>query len=234
MNKKHPFYNTSDVSRQGNHRASSYSEDNSQNISMDNLPPFAPNETKFGGLFPDDADENFGEDGIPGFEKPGASLSESELGALCKERVCPTCSVAKEAADVHLRAMADLENAKKRLAREREQMIKFATEGVLDDIIPALDNLDLALQHVSKDEVCKNFAVGVEMTKKLLLESLKRHGLEEIGQVGQSFDPALHEAVGVADVPEVPADHIASLLSKGYSLHGRLLRPAKVMVSKHS
>lgn len=160
-----------------------------------------------------------------------ALLDDATLAALCKERVCPECSVKKEADDALLRAAAELDNSRKRLAREREEQVRFAAESVLSDILPSLDNLDLALQHAGTNEACRDFVTGVRMTRQLLLESLKKHGLHVVGAVGEAFDPAVHEAVGLDPSGDVPKDHISKLLTSGYTLNGRLLRPARVMVS---
>jgi molecular chaperone GrpE len=159
-------------------------------------------------------------------------IDDATLVEMCKQRVCPDCPVKKEADDAQLRAMAELDNARKRLAREREEQIRFAAESVLSDIIPSLDNLELALQHVEGNEACKDFATGVRMTRNLMLEALKKHGLQSAGRVGEEFDPALHEAVGMADVEDVPDGYVCGMLSQGYTLNGRLLRPARVMVCK--
>lgn len=165
---------------------------------------------------------------------PELTLSEDELEALCKGHVCPKCAVALAAEDVKLRALAEGENLKRRLMRESEECRKFAADGVLCDLLPVLDNLELALAHASGQEACKDFVTGVEMTRKQFLESLKRHGLEPTGAVGQAFDPALHEALGVASDPNLPDGHVARLVQSGYVLKGRLLRPAKVLVNKLS
>lgn len=169
----------------------------------------------------------------PEGDVPLLSLVPREtLLAECQQRICPECPVKKEADDVRLRSLADLENTKKRLSREREEQTRFAAESVLADIIPSLDNLDLALQHAGGNEACRDFIIGVQMTRKLLLEGLQKHGLELTGKVGEVFDPAVHEAVGMANVAEVPDNHVCGLLSQGYKLKERLLRPARVMVCK--
>lgn len=167
----------------------------------------------------------------------GDSLSvapDDRLREECERRLCPACPAKKDADDACLRALADLDNAKKRLAREREEQIRFAAEAVLSEIIPSLDSLDLALQHAGNHENCKDFVVGVRMTRKLLQEALAKHGLAQAGSVGEEFNPALHEAVGMVNAPDVPDNHICALLSNGYTLNGRLLRPARVMVCKKS
>lgn len=161
-----------------------------------------------------------------------AEVSQEALQAECAARVCPECQVKKEADDARLRALAELDNAKKRLSRERDEQVRFAAEAVLTDIIPSLDNLDLALQHAGDNEVCRDFVVGVRMTRKLLFEALQKQGLEVVGEQGEVFDPAIHEAVGMTSVPDLPPGHVCALVSRGYKLKDRLLRPARVMVSK--
>ncbi len=163
---------------------------------------------------------------------PMEGLTDAELKMQAEERICPYCTVKQAADDMRLRAIADLDNTRKRLQREKEEHVAYAAEAVLSDILPALDNLELALQHAAAVDACKNLVVGVEMTKKMLLDSLKRHGLETVGCIGEEFDPAMHDAVNTEAHPEVPTNCISQLLSRGYTLKGRLLRPARVVVSK--
>jgi len=162
------------------------------------------------------------------------SLSQEELVALCRESVCPACDVHKEAEAIRLRALADSENVKKRLLRENEEMKKYAGESVLADLLPVLDNLDLALAHTGGlDDACKNFVIGVDMTRKLFLDAVKGHGLEAVAaSVGADFDPEVHEAVGTVEQEGLSDNQIAQVVQGGYILKGRLLRPAKVMVNK--
>lgn len=134
--------------------------------------------------------------------------------------------------DKRLRVLAETENLKKRLIKEKEEFVRFAAEGVLSDMVPVLDNLDLALQHGRSVAACKDFVMGVEMTRKVFLDILARHGLEAFGAPGEAFNPELHEAMGAQPAKDVPEGHIISVMLKGYSLRGRLLRPSKVMVSQ--
>ncbi len=150
----------------------------------------------------------------------------------CKNIICPTCTVQKDADDTRLRAMAEMENFKKRLQKEKDEQMAYAAESVLADLLPTLDNLDLAIQYGSKDEACKDTIMGVEMTKKLLLDVIKKHGLEPIGNQGEPFNPEFHEAIAQEDHQEIPAGHIINVMQKGYVLKGRLLRSAKVTVCK--
>lgn len=162
------------------------------------------------------------------------SLSQEELEALCRESVCPGCDVHKEAETIRLRALADAENVKKRLQRESEEMKKYAGESILADLLPVLDNLDLALAHTDNlDAACKNFVIGVDMTRKLFLDAVKSHGLEAVdASRGSEFNPEVHEALGTVEEPDLENNQIAQIVQGGYFLKGRLLRPAKVMVNK--
>ncbi len=191
-----------------------------------------------GGLFPEGMDPDLLTS--LNLDSLGASAAGNDKPAfddllkLCRAQICPVCPTCKEAEEDKLRALADVANTKKRLQREKEEQSAYVAEKILNDIIPALDNMHLALQHAPHDEGSKNFVLGVEMTLKLLLDALAQHGLEEVGRIGEAFDPAIHEAMGMNDIPEIPDNHISAMLSKGYRLKGRLLRPAKVMVCKHS
>lgn len=173
-------------------------------------------------------------DAAEAIETQEIELSDSELKGLCRERVCPGCDIGKEAEDVRLRALAETENVKKRLMRETEELRKYAGETILADLLPILDNLDLALNHADGLDVCKDFVTGVDMTRKIFLETLGRHGLEAVGIAGEEFDPNRHEAVGMAQNEDMADNAVAQLVQKGYLLKGRLLRPAKVMVNKIS
>lgn len=137
-----------------------------------------------------------------------------------------------ELLEVRMRAQAELENYKKRLEREHCEHLKYAAEQVMKDLIPTLDNLELAIGYGSQSEACQEMLKGIAMTRKLLLDAVGRHGLVCVGREGDIFDPALHEAVGFDNRPELAADTVAKVLQSGYSLQGRLVRPAKVMVNK--
>ena len=143
---------------------------------------------------------------------------------------CPLCADAEKA---RLLALAELENSRKRLAREKEDFLRYAGESILADILPALDNLDLALAYAPEGKECKNFVVGVDMTRKLLLDALARHGLEQVGELGETFEPSRHEAVDMVSNQNYQSGQVCALMTKGYKLKDRLLRPAKVAVCKN-
>ena len=167
----------------------------------------------------------------PAQEETPSPLPEN-LDMLCRLHVCPSCAVQAEAEDVRLRAVAELENVKKRLKREQEERVRFAAEGVLGDVLPSLDTLDRAIEYGREHEACKEVIQGVEMTRKLLLSALKAHGLEPQGECGEPFNPELHEAVGFDSRDDLDEEAICVVVQRGYLLKDRLLRPAKVLINK--
>lgn len=136
---------------------------------------------------------------------------------------------AEELKDQLLRGRAEFENFRKRTAREVERIRKTATESVIHDLLPVLDNLELALEHA--EEAGGPIADGVKMVLTQLIEVLERNGLEPIEALGRPFDPKIHEAVSQIKSAEVPKDNVAQEFLRGYTLGGQILRPSKVVVS---
>ncbi len=178
----------------------------------------------------DDAQTN-----LPTDEHPQSllemTLSDEELRDLCMSRVCPACDDKIVADDAKLRMLAEMDNYKKRLEREKTDIVKYANEKVIADLIPALDTLDLALQHGAKVEACKDVVMGVEMTRKMFLDILAQHGLTPVGEVGEEFTPEKHEAISEESRDDMSPGVVCQLVSRGYTLKDRLVRPAKVVVS---
>src|ERR1051325_5640696 len=133
-----------------------------------------------------------------------------------------------------LRTMADFDNFKKRAARERQDAIKYANEGLLEKLVPVLDNFDMALAaaQTSSTDAAQSLQTGVAMIFQQLKKALPGAGLEEIAATRQPFDPNWHEAVSQQETTSVPEGHVVQQLRKGYKLRDRLLRPATVIVAK--
>jgi len=135
--------------------------------------------------------------------------------------------------DKFVRERADLENYRKRTQREKEELIKYGNETLLMEILPAVDNMERALDHLdpeNNDQV----VVGIRMTLDMLVAALKKFGVTAVAaEKGGVFDSAHHQAMGHV-ASEFPANSIAEVFQKGYLLNERLLRPAMVMVSKGS
>lgn len=131
-----------------------------------------------------------------------------------------------------LRAAADLENYKKRAQKEKEEVQKFGAEKLLKDFLPVIDNLDRALEHVTKGGDLDSLRKGVEMTRKQFEDALGKHGVKVFSSVGQPFDPRVHEAMQQVETAEVPPNHVVFEMVRGYTLNDRLIRPALVSVAK--
>jgi molecular chaperone GrpE len=141
---------------------------------------------------------------------------------------------ADEFKDNWIRTAADLENFKKRAARERIEAAQFANAQLLQKLVPILDNFEMA-QTAAQNAVGDKLASlqsGIAMIQQQLKNALTEAGLEEIDAAGKLFDPALHEAVSQQETAAVPEGHVAQQLRKGYKLRERLLRPATVIVAK--
>jgi len=136
---------------------------------------------------------------------------------------------ATELKDQLMRLAADFENFKKRTRREKEDLRKFANEKLLKDILPALDNLNRALAHVQDRD--NPLVQGIEMVAKQFLDILDGYGVTSVDSKGKPFDPAIHDAMGQTPSEEFEPGCIADEFEKGYLIHGRLLRPAKVIVA---
>lgn len=134
--------------------------------------------------------------------------------------------------DRYLRTVADLENFRKRAVREKDELRQFAAARVLEDLIPVLDNLGLGLAAAKAPNAdLKTLVGGVEMVLNQAKSALTQHGLKEIQPLGQPFDPNQHESISSQPSPDVPEGSVLHVVRTGYSLNGRLLRPASVVVS---
>jgi molecular chaperone GrpE len=141
---------------------------------------------------------------------------------------------AQENWDRLLRTTADFDNFKKRAAREKQDAIKYATESLLQKIIPVLDNFEMALAAAQNTATAdlKSVRDGVAMIHSQLKSTLTDAGLEEVDATGKPFDPNLHEAVSQQESDTVAEGQVLQQLRKGYKLRERLLRPATVVVAK--
>ena len=134
--------------------------------------------------------------------------------------------------DLALRAQADLDNYRKRAAREKEESIRYANTSLLEKLLPVLDNFELGLEAARTAPDTASVIQGMAMVQKQLQDFLKAHGVEAVPAEGQVFDPGHHEAVAQEHSPAVPEGHVVRLLRKGYKLKDRLLRASSVTVSK--
>jgi molecular chaperone GrpE len=134
--------------------------------------------------------------------------------------------------DKLLRLAAEFENYKKRMIRERQASLKYAEQDILKDLLPAIDNLERAINQEEATRDVNSLLEGVQLTLKGLEATVTKYGLEPIESVGKPFDPNLHEALVMEASSEIPAQSVLREFEKGYLYKDRLLRAAKVVVSK--
>ena len=139
--------------------------------------------------------------------------------------------LAAEERDKHLRAVAEMQNIRKRAMREQMERIQFANCELLTRLLPIVDNLDRALEHRDHADG-DNFVRGVEMVAQQFHEALTSFGVEQVAGEGAAFDPQVHEAVAQVETDEAPEGAIVAVDTPGYCLHDRCLCPAKVIVAK--
>jgi len=150
---------------------------------------------------------------------------ESELESVRQE--------AKENYDKYLRASAELDNVRKRTARELGDFRKFAVEKIVKDLLPVVDNLERAIHSSGgNDQDANGLIEGVDLVLKDLLKVFDKFGVKPIESLEKPFDPTFHQAVMQEETPDHPDSTVISELQKGYLLHDRLLRPAMVVVSR--
>ena len=134
--------------------------------------------------------------------------------------------------DKFMRTAADLENFRRRAIREKDDLRTTVTGRVLEDVFPVMDTLALAIQAAKQPNAdLKSLVSGVDMVLTQLKTALGNHGLKEINPAGQPFDPHQHESISHQPSKTVKEEHVLEVVRTGYSLNGRLLRPASVVVS---
>ena len=129
--------------------------------------------------------------------------------------------------DQYLRLMADFQNYKRRVAKEREDTRAYANEKIVTELLTVLDNFDRAMEH----DADEGFKEGMQMILDQFNDVLKHAGVEEIEAHGAEFDPNVHNAVLMEDTDEVESGHVSCVLQKGYKLNGKVIRPAMVKVA---
>jgi molecular chaperone GrpE len=166
------------------------------------------------------------EAGQPAARPVGRELLERRIQALEQEKT--------QLEERYIRLQADFDNHRKRTLREKQEALSYGHENVVKDVVGVVDNLDRAIEHAraSSGADFEGMLQGVELVRRELLAVLVKHGVSAIEAEGEGFDPQIHEALAQLEDDRVPAGRVARMLQKGYRLRDRLLRPARVMVSK--
>lgn len=136
-------------------------------------------------------------------------------------------------AESQLRAQAEIQNVRRRAEQDVEKAHKFALDKFAQELLPVVDSLERTVEACSADdEATRALREGAEMTLNLFLSSVAKFNLQVVDPTGQAFDPELHQAMSMVDAPDAAPNTVVAVMQKGYTLNGRLVRPAMVMVSK--
>lgn len=163
-------------------------------------------------------------------EDPVEEVSQEEI---LSEKVKELEAANAELKDQMLRRQAELDNFRKRLIRDKEDAIQFANENLMRDLLTFLDNMERAIAACKQGGDVKSLIEGLEMTQSQLMSTLdKNWGLKAIDSVGQEFDPSLHEACMMEIDENLEKETVLEEFQKGYTLHGRVIRPSKVKIGK--
>ena len=184
---------------------------------------------------PEDAVVNETEAGSEEASNGKASNEEIEQELLEEEQVSETEQLQQQVADANdhvLRIQAEMQNMRRRAERDVENAHKFALDKFSADLLPVVDNLERALSAINaEDESQKAIAEGIELTLKSFLDVLVRFKIEAVDPAGEPFDANLHQAVSMVPNPDMEPNTVMDVFQKGYTLNGRLIRPAMVVVS---
>ncbi len=162
--------------------------------------------------------------------QPADGVQEASTQELALARVAELEAALLLVREEQLRERAELDNQRKRMARDLDQARKFANERVLGDLLPVLDALERGLEVGGSDAT--RLREGTELTLRQLSKVIDDHGLKAVDPLGQPFDPEQHQAMSLSEGSGKPADSVVLVMQKGYLLNGRLLRPALVAVAK--
>ncbi|RME82603.1 MAG: nucleotide exchange factor GrpE [Caldilineae bacterium] len=169
--------------------------------------------------------------------KPSPSFQEEEpdahkLPALPANTTGATGDGEAEWKERYLRLQAEVDEMRRSLQKRMELKAVEDKQALLRDLLPLADHLQAALLHTPADVGPEHFRQGIELILRALLDTLRRHGVEPIEALGTPFDPRFHEAMGEMESDRVPPGHVAEVLQNGYTHHGKVLRPARVLVAR--
>ena len=167
----------------------------------------------------------------PGTEPVDLEIEVDEITAL-KSELEKNQQENQKNHDLYLRSLAELENFKKRAARDKEEYSKFALLPLIQKLLPVIDDLERALAQFDSSKDLEGLSKGVEMITRSLQEIIKNEGVEPIEALGQAFDPQYHQPLIVEESDEHSENTVIEEFQTGYILHGRVIRPSLVKVSK--
>ena len=166
-------------------------------------------------------------------DAPEGEQPADEINRL-QEQLEAAEAAAGMARDELLRVQAEMQNLRRRTEQDIEKAHKFGQEKFSTELLAVLDNLErsAAAAEASEDEAVQAIKEGVELTLKGFMDCFKRFNIEAVDPLGEPFDPQLHQAMSIQESPDAEPNSVIAVMQKGYTLHGRVIRPAMVMVSK--
>lgn len=160
------------------------------------------------------------------------TASEPTIESL-QAQLASLAAAFESAKEQSLRSQAEAQNARRRAEQDIEKAHKFGLEKIVNDLLPVVDNLERALGAIdTSNDALSAVAEGIQLTYKSFIDSLARHQVIVVDPQGEPFDPNLHQAVSAVPNPDVEPNTVINVFQKGYTLHGRLVRPAMVVVAK--
>lgn len=170
--------------------------------------------------------------GADASEQQASALEHPEYAAL-EEKLTLAEQKAHENWEKSVRAVAELDNVRRRTERDIANAHRYGLEKIVASLLPVADSLEQALQ-LTRDEGDGPMVEGLQLTYKLLIDALQKHGVTQIDPQGEIFNPQEHEAMSIQDAPGVAANTVLVVFQKGYKLSDRVVRPARVIVSKNA
>jgi len=162
-------------------------------------------------------------------ESEELDTDEEEVSVIENEALLQVATLKEEL----LRQHAEMDNFRKRMAREQADRLKYNHMELIRELLPAIDSLERALNHSQQQEDASGSIIeGIEMVNRMMQESLNKFGVSRIEPQGEPFDPNCHQAVGMVQTDEVPENHVLDVFQVGYYLHDRVVRPAMVRVAE--
>jgi len=165
--------------------------------------------------------------------EPRTAAPAADEAAELQSQLAQKTKEAEEHYDRLLRVAAEMENLKKRQEKDRAELLQFANESLIKELLPIVDNLELALEHGRQQEAPAPLLEGLELVHQGFLKVLERFGVKALNSLGEKFDPAYHYAVMEEEDPAAADSTVIKEMQKGYLMHNRLLRPAMVAVARN-
>ncbi len=169
---------------------------------------------------------------IEGGDKVALQPEAAPTAPVDVERIAALTAEVEDWKGRAYRQAADIENMRKRFARDKEETRKFGIEGLLKDLLPAVDNMERALQHAEREGSTDGLLDGVRMVLKQFTATVESYGARPFDPLGEPFDPQVHEAMTQLPSADYPPNSVMQVFQRGWMLHDRLVRPAMVVVSK--